>query len=305
VSTTIIAAQKGQTTEIVFDVIDINGANLTGQAASIVKALRDPDGAAAETVTITEQGSSGFYKWSFNPTKGGMPPKNYYLRLDEPVGSAERVHQWQIQSYTALPSIAGPVANLTTLAHVKESLKIPTATTGDDAFLENSIARMSEWIRARIRPLVIIQETFTERHTGDGSSFVWLDCRPVLSVASVHESLEWTFNAGSLLASSEYDVGVASILRKNVGFYSWPRAIQVVYTAGYAAVPLEIEQLAIDAVSWKYQMRTSTSGIGGVSSRTLKDGSVTYSNAQGGAALPSAIEDELGRIRQQSIRGAA
>jgi hypothetical protein len=302
VSTTIIAAQKGQTVEIIFDVIDINGANLTGQAATIVKSLRDPDGAAAETVTITEQGSTGFYKVSYTPTKGGMPPKNYYLRLTEPAGSAERVHQWQIQSYNALPSIAGPVSNLTTLAHVKEALKI--TTTGDDAFLENAIARMSEWIRVRIRPLVIIQETFTERHTGDGSSFVWLDYRPVFSVTSVHESLEWTFNAGSLLAASEYDVGIASILRKNIGFYRWPRGIQVVYTAGYAAVPLEIEQLAIDAVSWKYQTRTS--GMGGVSSRTIKDGSISYNNAQGTAALlPNAIEDELRRIRQQSIRGAA
>jgi hypothetical protein len=275
VSTTIIAAQKNSLVELVFDVIDLNGANLTGQAASIVKSLRDPDGAAAETVTIVEQGATGFYKVSFTPTKGGMPPKNYYLRLTEPVGSAERSHQWQIQSYDALPVIAGPTGNLTTLAAVKEQLRITTG--GDDTFLTNAIARVSDFIR-RHTGRALTQTTLTELHDGKGSPFIVTRDLPIISVTTLHESTDHVFDATTLIAAADYVVDKAAgrIFRKGgLPFTRWPMTVQVVYVAGYTAIPLDIEQIAIDAVSWKYLHRTSSGYI----SRTYRDASVTRGSA--------------------------
>ena len=275
-STPIIAAQKNSAVSAIFDVRDVNYALMTGQAANLIKTLRDPDSgaAAAETVTIVESGTSGYYRWSFTPAKGGMPPKNYMLQLDEPASSRGQILSWLIQSYDALPAIAGPTANLTTLAAVREALKLPAAATGDDAYLTNLISRISEWVKhSTARSLT--QTTITRTFNGTGSSVLDLRDWPIISVTSVHESIDYVFDSTTLIASADYHVNTRKGLIRRLGgvpWLEWGDSIQAIFVAGYAAIPVDLEHRVIQTIVEDWRTRQNE----GLSSKTLGDGSVVY-----------------------------
>lgn len=276
-ATSIIAAQKGSVVAAPFDVRDSSYALMSGQAANVTKTLRDPDtgAVASETVTIAESGSSGYYRWSFTPTKGGMPPKNYLLQLEEPVGSRGQILNWLIQSYDALPAIAGPTSNLTTLANLKEHLRIPDA--GEDAYLTNLIARVSEWIKRETRR-VLTQTTLTEIHDGRGRPAFRLRDWPVISFTTLHEDPECVYGANALVDATEYvvDARLGEVIRKfSVPFLRYAQSLRAVYVAGYATIPLDLEMAAIELCALKWRRRKNE----GLSSRSLQDGSVTYFTA--------------------------
>ncbi len=274
-SATLIAGQKGSEVAVLFDVLDASGNILTGQAALVTKNLRDELGAAAEAVTVVEQGTSGFYKATFTPTKGGSPPETYFLQILEPAGTFGRAHQWTIQSYDAIPVPAGPVSALTTLSALKEALKI--TTSGDDAYLTNLISRVSAVIKTYTER-VLTQTTLTEIHDGLGFSELVLRDGPIISVTSVHESLDQIFDATTLLDAADYvvDTRLARIWRSGyVPFQDWIQSVKVVYVAGYAAIPADLEHRAIVIASREWNLRLAH----GVTAKSLGDGNINYYSA--------------------------
>jgi len=275
VSATLIASQKGQQLTVLFDVVDSSYNLLTGQAALLAVTLRDEDGAATETVTITEQATAGYYKATFTPTKGGSPPKTYWLKIVESgTGQSGREADWLVQSYDALPAYAGATSDLTTLAAVRETLRLPVSETGDDAYLTRLISRISATVK-RITRRALTQTTLTEIHDGRGRPSFRLRDWPVISFTSLHEDPDCAYPASTLLDPTEYvvDARIGEVTRlASMDFSRYPQALKAVYVAGYATVPEDLEHRVIQTIVEDWRTRKNE----GVASKSLMDGSIVY-----------------------------
>ena len=166
------------------------------------------------------------------------------------------------------------MANLTALAVLKEHLKIETGQTGDDAFLTSLIDRASQFIK-RYTGRVLNQTTLTETYDALGSPVLLLRDFPVVSVTSVHESIDQVFDATTLVPAADYYVNLRKgrITRTSgAPWLSYPDAVQVVYSAGYATIPTDIEMVALELCAAKWRRRRNE----GLSGKTLSDGSVMF-----------------------------
>jgi hypothetical protein len=168
------------------------------------------------------------------------------------------------------------VANLTTLANLKEHLKIESGQTGDDTFLTNVVDRVSQFIK-RYTGRVLNQTTLTETYDPMGGDSLLLRDWPVISVTSVHESFDHIFDATTLVAAADYYVNlrVGRIIRIGGSWFNHRDCVQVVYSAGYATIPTDLEMVALELCAAKWRKRRNE----GLASKSLSDGSVVYFSA--------------------------
>lgn len=167
------------------------------------------------------------------------------------------------------------MADLSSLANIKEYLGIPTGTTEDDALLGSLLTRVQDFVRSYLGRTITDEGTITEHHDGLGKPYILLKEYPILTLTSVHDDPDRQFGSSSLIASTdliqETELGI--IRRKfEVPFQDYKKNVQVVYTGGYATVPGAVEQAVIELVASKYKKR----GRIGIQSRSLKDGSRTF-----------------------------
>ena len=141
--------------------------------------------------------------------------------------------------------------DLTTLPNVKAWLQVNG--TSDDALLTRLITATSDYITQWLNRQ-LLSGPVTDVRNGDGGRRMFLSEYPVTAVSSV------TVGAISIPASTGY--GSAGYLFDDRGVtltgYRFDRDIKNVtinYTAGYATVPLELEQACIELISLRYRER--------------------------------------------------
>lgn len=155
-------------------------------------------------------------------------------------------------------------SDLTTLARVKRYLKIDVGSTTDDALLGDLITSMSGWFELQIHRVVKSRQ-YTELYsypkdvTLSGRTMaVVLHNLPVISIDAV------TLDGLPVVARATLDGDGYVVVNERlvivgspyVGSYSWyPNVnnISVLYTAGFAAVPPEIEQAVVELTAWRYK----------------------------------------------------
>ncbi len=275
-------AQKGKLFKVLFEALSPTGlSTVTGLAGSITKQLRvvGSAGNAAEVVTITEQGTSGYYEASFTPLQGDDDGVNYRLVItepnpdpDNPITAGRRL-TYSIESFLVSP-VSTPLSGnfLTSLANVKEYLGI--TVNDDDALLTNLIGRVSTMIQTYLSRH-IVPVTLTEYHNGRATPFIKLDDKPLRSLTSIHESLDQIWDSTTIISNSEMliDYDEAILCRKSgICFMLGFRNVRTIYDAGYLTIPSDIEQVAIELVGMKYVKKDRL----GISSKTLRDGSRTF-----------------------------
>lgn len=166
----------------------------------------------------------------------------------------------------------------TSLANAKEYLQIATATTTYDDLLINLINR-SETILERYCGRKMKSRSYTEYYDGDGTRFLYTKQWPIVSITSIHIDVDRVFGSAELVSSSDYFfddengevqgritlLGTAdeSIFGQGYG------NVKLVYTAGYATLPEDIEAAAVVHVShWYNKAGTeghTSMGLGGLS----------------------------------------
>lgn len=165
---------------------------------------------------------------------------------------------------------------LTTLALVKQILNIPSTNTSKDSWLE-ALRISAEQVVKSYTGRDFETATYTEYYSGDGRRTLVLRQRPVTSITSIHLDHDGNFGANpegfdsSHLLDSEVDYALhldGNISGTAVSFSGivqrtktvWPEIprvyvpgkltneqvpstgnIKVVYTAGFAAIPLDIQ----------------------------------------------------------------
>jgi hypothetical protein len=138
--------------------------------------------------------------------------------------------------------------DLTTLANAKQWLGV--SGTADDALLTRLITAVSGWIVGYLnRP--ILTATYTNTSNGNGGDTLLLPNTPITAVSSVSiDGVSIPAQTGP--TTSGYTFDTSAIYLNGYSFTQAKANVQITYTAGFATVPLEIEQAAIELVEYRY-----------------------------------------------------
>jgi len=162
------------------------------------------------------------------------------------------------------------VADLTTLADVKEWLSIPTSTISDDALLQRLITAMSSSAESYMGR-TIASATYTETLNGRGKSVLAFGQAPVTAVTSVTvDGVAIPSRAST--GSRGYAFDQQLLYLDGYAFTRGVLNVTLVYAAGFAAVPSDIAQAVIQLVGLRYKSREHI----GESSKQLAGGGVSW-----------------------------
>lgn len=289
-----VQARAGLEVEVLFNALSTAGDLLSG-ITGFVATLTDPDGPAAETVTITEVGL-GVYKATFTTTKSSDAGITYLLDIQCPVNITDgALLSWTIQSFQRLAAnVVG--GYLTTLELVRELLGLADTDTSGDPLIVNMIARVSAMIEGRLSRR-ILQASYQEIRDGNGTPLVFLLRPPVASISAIYSDLLQTWDSTTLIDAADYsfDPTNGRVYLRNGGWFAEGfQNVRVDYVGGYSVVPPDVEGYACMKAAEVFRQRTTL----GISSMSLKDGSFTRSVASA-KDLMADLDDEIGHYHRR------
>ena len=181
---------------------------------------------------------------------------------------------------------------LTSLTHMMTQFGLPFS---EQEQIEQLIDSAS-WAANTYTNRLLKSRTLTEYYDGDGSSVLWLNQRPVVSVTSINIDSGYTWGTDTLIDSTDYQVYLdeGKIAFTGTLLSSGYRLVKVVYVAGYSTVPYDIERAVQDLAYYWYKQRTDKSV--GVSSRSTEGRSVSYSQE-----IPDQIKGVFDRYQKMWV----
>jgi hypothetical protein len=241
-----------------------------------------PGSILTDSVTIQIRRNSDGYYWDFDNSEWSATTKSGTMTFDYSIfwkasftpATLNDAHnvvitfgtivytQVLITSTQASQYETESVSDLTTLANVKAWTKEPG--TGLDALISDLITRVSKYIKVYCER-DILSKDYTEYHNGHGSNYLLLNQYPITAITSIHDDLDRNFDASTLIDSDDiiFTTGTNEALAGIVyldgfSFSCGKNNIKVIYTAGYASVPADLEQACIRMVI--AEMRDGTEG---------------------------------------------
>lgn len=161
--------------------------------------------------------------------------------------------------------------DLVTFAMAKEYLKIDDSQSIITGFLISAISDRVEAITGRN----IKAADYTEYKDGTGDSYIILNNYPVNTITSICIDTERAFPAGNNVASTDYYLNTATGIIELYHIYTTlgKKIIKVIYNAGFATVPEDLQQAVFEALDWNLKRFEGSSigmdqqSAGGVSAR--------------------------------------
>lgn len=147
---------------------------------------------------------------------------------------------------------------LVTLALTKKWLKIPVGETSMDDMVELLINSFSQEVESKTSRKLKSQ-TVTDYKHGRGTNIVLLKEWPVTAITSIHIDADAVFGVDELVPAADYILGDDdnSVIYLAGLFPRGYHNIKIVYTAGYADVPSDLQQAVLDLCFWKFRTRES------------------------------------------------
>lgn len=131
-------------------------------------------------------------------------------------------------------------------------------------------------IKNRVGRDVLKSASVTEYHNGDGrTAYFHTDEFPVTAVTSVHDDTDYphTYAAGYLVDADDYEWYEHGLVELVTGtFNKGLKNIKIIYTAGYATIPKDLERLATEWTVLAFKGKDKL----GVNSQSAMDGSQTF-----------------------------
>jgi len=170
---------------------------------------------------------------------------------------------------------------LTTVSGVKEYRGMPDSTD-DDALLANLINRVTVLIET-VTDRTFVAREFTETTDGLGN-ILFPNYYPVTTISGIWDDPDWIWPDTTLVDSTYYRVVDDNrVISKGSYFSTGVQNMKVTYTAGYDAVPYDVEQACTEEVVHRYDTRKKLD----LTSRTLPDGTSYFTP---GSLLPQVME---------------
>lgn len=163
------------------------------------------------------------------------------------------------------------MGNLTTLPNVKSWLNVQGAA--DDALLSRLIGACSEYIQTYIGRS-IAKADYVMTRDGTGGQAMMFENYPATAVSLVQiDGVTVPESTGVDVAG--YFFSPTALMLRGYVFSPTKQSVVIHYSAGYDAVPAEIEQACIELVSIRYRKRDRiglvSKGMGGETTSYLQD----------------------------------
>jgi hypothetical protein len=165
--------------------------------------------------------------------------------------------------------------SLTTLASVKAFKNI--AGTQHDGELARLILAVDTFVALYCRRVFEEGVGIVEYHSARaGQTRLLLDRPPLTSIASIYDDPERAYGASTLVAATDYviaDAGIGLVVFDGVSLQAGIRNMKVTYTGGYATIPLDLAQAAIELV-WLAREKGDLSLLG-QRAKSIADGNIS------------------------------
>lgn len=193
------------------------------------------------------------------------------------------------------------MADLCTTAQVKTALNIGNTTK--DTLIDSLVDAATAWIERycdRTFSSTTQTDYFSPGH-GDwrvqGDSTILVPKHyPIISVTSLHESASRSFSPAYLIAAAGYyaeDHRVVLYADQAPGaFTAGQRTVRLVYVAGYAAIPADLERAAI--MLCVHLFRAADKLQQGIASQSMGDMTVTFKDEE----MPKEVRGILDLFRR-------
>jgi len=142
--------------------------------------------------------------------------------------------------------------DLTTAKNVKEWLG-SSAATADDAMLGRLVTACSQYVQTWLNRAIAAQ-TYTEQRDGNGKTRMICADYPVTAVAAVVVDGNAIPPSPDVFTSG-YFFDAYSIRLRGYDFGQRDGGVTIQYTAGFSAIPPELEQAVIETVALRYKER--------------------------------------------------
>ena len=144
-------------------------------------------------------------------------------------------------------------------------------TNAEDALLQNLITRGSAQMLRWMNRDHLISTSYTENRDGNDALFMLTRNFPLISVSSVvvngvsiplasdQVSAGFVFDSRKIMLRGGSSAFCSAGLYRSQYQYRFTRGfqnVQLVYQAGYASVPLDLQQAAIEGLAYIYRRRT-------------------------------------------------
>lgn len=185
---------------------------------------------------------------------------------------------------------------LTTLVFAKTYLKIPALETSQDSIVEFCINAASQEIESDTNRKLKAQ-AITEYQHGRNGNIIVLREWPINSITSlsIDQSALFT-DPATLIDADDYRISddLNSIVMINRTLPNGFNNIKIIYNAGYASVPSDIENACLWLTTYYYMMRQNQDI--GRTSKGKGDESVTILQQ-----APGVVKDAINRYKRMEI----
>lgn len=181
---------------------------------------------------------------------------------------------------------------ITTVAYCKAFRGIEAENTEHDAELDRLISAVQTWLEGECGRAFDSAQV-TEYYSGEQWTDRLLIARPpIINIVNLWDDTTWTYStplAAAAYAIENADAGL--VIRLDGGqFAKGRRNIKITYVGGFATMPADLEQAAIELV-WAAREKGHSNLIG-VRSRSVGDGNVQFVNLDWGSSNLAPIIDK-------------
>lgn len=152
-------------------------------------------------------------------------------------------------------------ADLITWAKVKSILSMDDEDQETTEFIISSVSEQAKRIMGRN---IVLGSSEEIRH-GTGQQTLLLEEYPVSSVSALYIDTGFQFSESTLLDSTDYfvnkQIGQIELFWRHFPCRALGRSVKIVYEAGFADVPADIQQATLESVRWNFD-RILYDGIG-------------------------------------------
>jgi len=162
---------------------------------------------------------------------------------------------------------------LATLDEIKDYYQFGSTKQIDDDLLEDLSDRVTVLFQTHCNVTQFYATDYTEYQDGCGSKYLFLNNIPINSVSEVNEDSDWVWAVDTTIAVDTYRIiDKKYLVIKEGRFDAGDQNLKVKYNAGYAIIPLDLKQVAIEEIVRRYKHRKDFDVI----AKSLEDGNVTY-----------------------------
>lgn len=165
------------------------------------------------------------------------------------------------------------IYSLTSLDSIKNFMGKVGAKAEDDDLLEGLIDRVSVLFESYCDRKFLSRD-YMDYHDGKGVDKLFVNQYPITSISGIWDDREWAWDSTTEIDNSYYRISNNSnyIVFKDTTLLDYDQNLKIVYTAGYSAIPYDLEHACIMEVSRAYKNKNQID----VLSKSLADGSVSF-----------------------------